>query len=415
MTRRMNRWATFLGVVLGLSATARAEEAVWRAVPTAPAAPAEGPAVTLGRPQPLDTPLDPTGFTPVAYTDTAGTAPPAPILLTQATDPPPPLGPPPPPPPNIGDYNSGLAVDKQLGHTFWERCQGWFTHLSDNTSAANRCWFQSDHCFDELISPVTNPFYFEDPRALTEVRPIFFVQSAPSGNPIFRGGNAEFFGTQARVAFTERLSFVINELGFVSLNPNQPQGDFSKSTSFAQFLFGPKYTFLRLPDTKTVMAGGLTFITPTGASRTFQNTGNLALDPYLTFAQSARLPQGFGILNFLGEVGYQVGTDNKRSDFFHGSLHVDYNIPSTRFYPLIEANWFHYTRGGHREDVGFEGADLANFGSRSLGGRDYVTLGFGLRYKFSECIQVGTAFEWPLTNQKEISDFRFTLDMIFRY
>ena len=34
------------------------------------------------------------------------------------------------------------------------------------------CLVQSDHGFDNFISPVTNPSLFEDPRALTEVRPI---------------------------------------------------------------------------------------------------------------------------------------------------------------------------------------------------------------------------------------------------
>ena len=56
--------------------------------------------------------------------------------------------------------------------------------------------FQSDHNFDHFISPVSDPFYFEDPRALTELRPIFMFQSIPHNNPVFHGGNIEFFGTQ---------------------------------------------------------------------------------------------------------------------------------------------------------------------------------------------------------------------------
>jgi hypothetical protein len=56
-----------------------------------------------------------------------------------------------------------------------------------------------------------------------------------------------------------------------------------------------------------------------------------------------------------------------------------------------------------------------NFGSASLGGKDFVTLAAGLRYKFSECIQTGIGFEWPVTSQKELTDFRLTFDLIFRY
>ncbi len=87
-----------------------------------------------------------------------------------------------------------------------------------------------------------------------------------------------------------------------------------------------------------------------------------------------------------------------------------------KFYPLIELNWFHYTKRGTERDVGTEGGDLINFGSSSLdNGRDLVRLAFGARYKFSECVQLGTAFEFPLTSQKGLSDFRWTIDVIFRY
>ena len=80
-------------------------------------------------------------------------------------------------------------------------------------------WFKSDHVFDGFISPVTNPFLFEDPRSLTEVRPIFMYQQIPGGQPDLSGGNIWFFGTQARVAFTDRLSFVFHKLGGISVNP----------------------------------------------------------------------------------------------------------------------------------------------------------------------------------------------------
>jgi hypothetical protein len=263
------------------------------------------------------------------------------------------------------------------------------------------------------------PFYFEDPRALTEVRPVFIYAAAPSGNPVFRGGNSEYFGLQGRLAVTERLSFVINELGFVSLNPNNPVPPFSKDTGFAQFNIGPKYTFLRNANTRTVAAAGLDFQIPTGSGRVFQNTGNLSLNPYLSVAQNfGRLPGGFGSFDVMANFGYSVSVDNKRSDYLHGSLQLDYNVANAnKIYPFVVVNWLHYTQGGHTyvPGFGFEGGDLANFGSRNVGARDWVSMGPGLRYKFSEAIQAGVATEWALTSQKEISEFRVTFDLIFRY
>src|SRR5207248_5732234 len=109
---------------------------------------------------------------------------------------------PPPPPGAVGDpfpvSPAGVPVDQPLNQPFFDRMRGWFKP-DPSSHAGGR--FQSDHAFDnftcrgDLISPVSNPFFFEDPRALTEVRPIFIYQTAPSNSPL-RGGSSEFFGTQ---------------------------------------------------------------------------------------------------------------------------------------------------------------------------------------------------------------------------
>jgi hypothetical protein len=324
--------------------------------------------------------------------------------------------PPPPPPAADGAYNSGVVIDRPLGHSWWEKMRGWMK--PGDSSNWGRAPFQSDTCFPKLISPVSNPFFFEDPRSLTEVRPIFIYQQAPSANPIFRGGHSEFFGTQARVAFTDRLSLVINELGFVSLHPNMPADGVSSSTGFAELKIGPKYTFLRNKDCDMVAAAGLTFEIPTGSRRVFQDTGNLGLDPYVTFGKTfGRLPSGYGSFNFLAAGGYSFGVDDKRAEFLHASLHLDYNIANAnKFYPLIEMNWLHYTKGGRLTDLGFEGGDLVNFGSHSVGNRDDLSLALGARYKFNEHVQLGGTIAWPLlSHQATINDFRLTFDVIFRY
>jgi hypothetical protein len=447
MTARRTRWAAALGLLLGLHAAGRGQD-VWHAVGATPTPPPPAvvastppgpapaaPAVTLGRPQPLEAPAPaPSAFpdalvSRVAYSGEPVTGPD--VVQAQAPDPPPPVGGPvplpppppppglPPPPPGVGDaYNPGADISRPLGHSFWDKCKGWL-NWGDACSSNCRQPLQSDHEFDYFASPVSLPFYFEDPRALTEVRPIFLYSSAPSGNPIFRGGNSEFFGLQGRLAVTERLSFVINELGVVSLNPNNPVPPFSRDTGFAEFHIGPKYTFLRNTCTRSVAAVGLDFQIPTGSGRVFQDTGNLSLNPYVSYAQNfGRLPAGYGSFDFLMNLGYSVSVDNKRSDYFHSSFQFDYNVANlNKIYPFLVVNWLHYTNGGHTFDpgFGFEGGDLANFGSRNVGARDYVSLGPGLRYKFSECIQTGIAAEWALTSQKEISEFRLTLDLIFRY
>src|SRR5262249_35916125 len=160
---------------------------------------------------------------------------------------------------------------------FWDKCKE-FINPNDKCSTSCRTLFQSDHAFDYFASPVSNPFLFEDPRALTEVRPIFFYQGQPSAAG---SGYSSFLGTQARLAFNDRWSLVINELGFVFFHPRDPPDDLTTGNSFAQISLGPKWTFYRNPDCNNLAAAGLNFIIPTGSARAFQDTGNLSLVPYV--------------------------------------------------------------------------------------------------------------------------------------
>lgn len=431
------RWVAGVGVALAAWAgAARAGDSGWSPV-SATAARAR-PAASLGRPVPMASLGSPARAAPEpALTRTSHSQ--GPIIRAQAPDVPPPGAPGPVPGgppaggfvapdapglPPVGDerYNNGVVIDAPpaKGKGF-----GFLGGLCDRLGAgggvfgfqggAGRCRFESDHCFDNFVSPVTNPFLFEDPRSLTEVRPIFIYQAAPSGNPFFRGGDLEFFGLQARIALTERLSFVVNKLGFVALQPNNDVGEFDDNSGFAEVWLGPKYTFLRNDLSGTLGAVGLTFQVPAGPSKVFQDTGDLSLVPYVSFGQNFGRTS-FGSFNALATFAYAFGTDNKRTDYFSTSLHLDYDVANLhKIYPLVELNWFSFTQSGKVRDLNFEGSDVINFGSRSVSGNDIVTVATGVRYKFSEATQFGLATEWPVTGRKDLSDFRLTLDLIFRY
>src|SRR5262249_38213737 len=109
-------------------------------------------------------------------------------------------------------YNCGV-VTRTSGTepTFWDKCKGTVAAVPGwvGVGQGNRPLFQSDHTFDSFISPISNPFYFEDPRSLTELRPVFFWQWAPRGNPIYHGSDIEYLGLQARLAVTDVLSFTM--------------------------------------------------------------------------------------------------------------------------------------------------------------------------------------------------------------
>ncbi len=439
MTVRYPLWIAALAVMLFSTVTVAAEEP-WRSVEEIPPSPIDAAqsAVVLESPRSADgssvaheaTEPMPTPFARVSFQSPNDAPPPSDQPITHiALQPPesplPPQGGSPIAPPLFGDapVNQGVVIDKPLQHSFWDRCKDFFScGGSERASASGRCLFQSDHSFDYMASPVTNPFLFEDPRALTEIKPLFIYAGAPNTNPIFRGGNTEFYGLQARLAFTERLSMTVNELGFMTLNPFDPgagpPGAFSQSTGFAQVGLMPKYTFLRSEDWKTVVAGGVLFQIPAGSQKVFQNTGTLGIAPFLSAAKNFTLPAGWGSTNLMGTTGFNFAVDNNRSEYYYLNLHWDYNVVNmNRFFPFVEMSYFHYTRGGNANvpGFGFEGLDLVNFGSKNVGGRDYLNISPGMRFKLNENIQFGAAVSWPLLQQKEINDYTLTFDIIFRY
>jgi hypothetical protein len=280
--------------------------------------------------------------------------------------------------------------------------------------------FQSDQAFNSFASPVSNPLLFEDPRSLTELRPVFIFQRFPGkyrtltdlGSGVtqaFSGGDLQYFGLQARLSLNERVSLVLNQLGGISFNPDEagPLG-LSGGTSFAEIQFGPKFTFYRDDVTNTLAAVGVFFNIPAGSDKAFQDTGNGGATPFISVGQK------LGNFHLLSTFGYRFGFNDERSDMLYLSAHLDYSI-FDRIYPLVELNWYHWTKNGSRSGASFEGQDLINFGSNDVSGNDVLTLAAGVRFKITENIQAGIAYEFPLSPRDDLLSYRITADMIFRY
>jgi len=346
-------------------------------------------------------------------------------------NPPPPSGfgnPPPPsgfgnPPPPTGFGNNspyvpgstGMPLDRPATNNpnFLESAREYIGNgpFSGSTS---RKLFESDHAFDNFASPTTNLFLFEDPRALTEVKPMYMYQTIPGSNNTLQGGNVNYLGGQARVAITERISFVINKFGWISLNPTDQQGGFNGDLSFSELWLGPKWTFWRDEKNNLVAATGLTFEIPSGPQRAFQNTGNLSLTPYVSAAHSFGR-SSYGSFDVLSVLNWNISTNNARSNYLNLSAQIDYDILNWhRFYPMVNFNWFIYTKGG-QSSFNFDGVDLVNFGGQSIGGKSVVTLGPGLRYKWSERVQSGIGLDWAVVGNQFLQDFRMSIDTIIRY
>lgn len=430
-------WAGCLGLsVVLLSADARGDEIQWKPAssrrPAAPAAAkasgdADRPVATLGIPVPTAdskatlTPVFDRNLTRTNYSSETTAA-----YTVRAQGPDgsgPTLGPPPGvnavPASPAEQYNCGVVNDPPPagGTNFFGKCKHWFDGFQVGGKTADRGLFQSVHTpeMDQFASPVSDPFLFEDPRALTELRPILMYQATPGNQYVFHGGDILWIGTQARVALTERLSLVMNKFGGIWQEPHNHILGFNDHAGFSEVWIGPKYTFYRCDETRTVAAAGLTFQIPAGSNNTFQNTGTLGLTPYVTAAQNF-LRSSYGSFNVMDTFGYNFATDNKRTEYIYNSLHLDYNVlNANKIYPLIEMSYLNDTRAGAANAFGFEGRDLYNFGSTGVSGRNSLTISTGARYKFNECVQTGFTIGTPLVAPRDLYGYRLTWDFIFRY
>ena len=302
---------------------------------------------------------------------------------------------------------------KHRSDQFGERIEDMLGGKSGGFFDRDRKLFKSDREFDNFVSPVTNPFLFEDPRSITEVRPIFIYQRLPGGAGLFQGGNAWFVGVQGRLAITERFSLVLSKFGFTGFNPGAAS-PLEDSSGFSEIHLGPKYVFYRDPETKTLLTVGGTFQIPSGSSKAFQDTGRLSIVPYLSAGRRLWETQ-LGTFNGLASSGYSFSTNKVRSDYFYLSGHLDFDIGNKgRFFPLIEMNWIRYTTDGSATNLGVEGRDLANFGSQRAG-TGLLTMAAGARVKLTDNWQLGGAFELPLVGTRDIFQYRFTFDLIWRY
>ncbi len=319
-------------------------------------------------------------------------------------------------------YNRGVVI-AELGpgdDDFWSSTSfqspellGTLSSPGSETSGGRRR-FQSDHAFDFLSSPVTNPFLAEDPRSLTEVRPYFIYQSIPNDLFPFNGGDLEAFGAQGRLAITERWSIVMHKLGGVAIQPGSSSflGD---EIGFAELHLGPKFVFWRDVNKRFLASSGLIFQIPIGSSSVYQNTGDLSLVPYVSLGKNF-WPNGWGSFNLINVAGVSIATDNQRSDFFYNSFHLDFNVHNcNRYFPFVELNWFQYLSNGEaRPEFNFEGQDIANLGGRA-NGTGFLSIATGTRYRFGERFDFGIGVEFPLLSDPSLNDFRLTTDLIWRY
>lgn len=260
---------------------------------------------------------------------------------------------------------------------------------------------QSDHAFDDFISPMSNPVFFEDPRTLTEVRFIFLHHNLPRS----LGGNSiQVYAAQFRVALTERLSLIATKDGLIyTQSPLLDSG-------FADVAAGLKYNFYRDPEAGRLLSGGITYEIPMGTQQSLQGNGDGEFNFFLTGGTR------FGKRShFLSAAGLRQPIDRRAENtVWYWSNHWDYRLRRVPVYLFGELNWWHWASSGTNAGLP-EGGDLFNLGGTNLTGNDIVSRAVGIKYKPRQNVEAGFAYEFPLTRRKGVLDDRWTADLIFRF
>jgi hypothetical protein len=260
----------------------------------------------------------------------------------------------------------------------------------------------TDPCFNDFISPITNPVFFEDPRTLTEARLIFANHTLPPAI----GGRVQLYALQVRAALTERLSFIATKDGFLVGDNGVPHQD-----GWADVAAGLKYNLYCDPCAGQLLSAGATFEVPVGSTQALQGNGSGEFNLFVT--GGTRIGDWS---HWISAAGVRLPTDTAdECQVFYWSNHLDHQI-TQRAYVLAEVNWWHWMSSGQNPALdGIEGIDLYNFGSTGVAGMNVVSGAFGLKFKPRSNMEAGVAWEVPLTSQHFILDNRLTADFIVRY
>lgn len=255
---------------------------------------------------------------------------------------------------------------------------------------------------EQMISPISNPVNFEDPRIISEIRPVFMYHELED-DFITGGGDVQLYALQLRLALSENLALIATKDGFIDFNPT----GLPDQTGFANIAAGLKYSFYKSDN--SIATAGLRYEAPLGNRDVFQGNGDGQVNPFISAAVALET------INIVAGTGFRLPIDDADSTFYDFDLHVDY--PIDNFYPTVELNVVHTIDGGERLPMADEGQDLFNFGSTMADGKTLVTAAAGFRYRVCDDIDFGVAYQIPLTNGRgsNVTDWRVTADLIYRF
>lgn len=277
--------------------------------------------------------------------------------------------------------------------------------------------------FESARRPISNPTLFDLALPTTNIHPIYIHHNLPNnvsiggGGTVPLGGDVDVYALQFEYALSDRLSIVATKDGYVDINDNTLNA-LGYDDGFANLGAGVKYAFILDPASGTAVSGTATIELPTGNDDVFQGEGDGAIN---LIASGLKLMDAW---QFAGAVGAQIPFSHEQATSTFVSAHASYEV-SKWFIPLVELNWFHVVDSGDggglfppvSNIVAFEGNDFFNLGAANAHqNRDLVNAAIGFRSRITDTVNVGVAYEIPLTDdQDSLWDDRLTIDLVWTF
>jgi hypothetical protein len=261
---------------------------------------------------------------------------------------------------------------------------------------------------ERYVPPISQPYFNEPAQITTELRPVYIYHRLPNSFPS-DGGHANIVAVQLRAAITERLAFIATKDGWADIKFDKALPD---DDGFFNVAGGFKYAVISKPEDATYLTMGIRYEAPIGSLKTggikLQGGGDGMIDTFIT----GTAPLGAKAA-IQASLGYDAAIDTDHdASFIHATLHADYEIVKN-LYGLIELSVVATADHGNRIDIGsFEGEDAFNFGNEDSD--TIIPLAFGARYRFTDNLIVGAAYEFPL-DHKDITQDRVTVDAVIHF
>jgi hypothetical protein len=274
--------------------------------------------------------------------------------------------------------------------------------------------------FPNFIGYMSNPLFAIDPRAQTEMYPIFesvWVRAFPA----LPSGSIQLYGAGLNVALTDRFSIGLNQGGYAVSNFSRRTGDtFLTFPGLAAIrdqggsrdgwlnLGGfVQYTLIQDVPNQFLLTAGLHWESPSGEAEVFQGHGPAKLAPYVTVGKE------FGDYHVLATAGYLFPTASSPLDnLFYGTVHFDRRVFGW-LYPLVEFNWYYHSTSVNLNVPQLP--DFISFGDFS-GSGNLVALAAGFNAVIVQSrLEFGVVYQTSIAAQHDFGFNGVLAKMVARY